>query len=442
MKKFLLKIIILFACLSAKAQLNYTADSTEKWSQHFQLTVIDQSHNAFKAPYSGDNSLSPAHEEALSITTSLFFGHKLWNNASIYFNPEVSGGSGVSEARGVAGFPNGETFRIGSPAPALYLARLFYRQYIPLSDARELVDADANQLREYVPRTRLVITAGKIALSDIFDNNQYSHDPRSQFMNWALMSNGAWDYPANTRGYIDAVVLEYINPSWALRAAGSLTPTYANGPDFDYNYFKAHGQTIEFTKFTDFDGHKGAIRLLAYRNVTKAPAYRDVINSYNNKTDVSLDVIDGKNYGGVKYGFGLNGDQELNKNLGVFFRAGWNDGKTATWAFTEIDQTLSVGFNCKGTAWHRPDDTFGIAGDINGISKDHRDFLATGGYGFIIGDGKLTNYKAESIFETYYSAKINTNLFVSADYQFVANPAYNADRGPVSFFAIRAHVEF
>jgi len=442
MKKILLSIILVLICITASAQHNYTADSTEKWSQHFQLTVIDQSHNSFKASYSGVNSLNPASEEALSITTTLFFGRKLWNYGSIYFNPEVSGGSGVSEARGVAGFPNGETFRIGSPAPALYLARLFYRQYIPLSDSRDLVDADANQLREYVPRERLVITAGKFALSDMFDNNQYSHDPRSQFMNWALMSNGAWDYPANTRGYIDGLVLEYINPSYAVRVAGTLVPTYANGPDFDYNYFKAHGQTIEFSKFTDFNGHKGAIRLLAYRNTSKAPAYSDVINAYNNKTDVSLDVINGKNYGGVKYGFGLNGDQELSKNLGVFLRAGWNDGKTATWVFTEIDRTASLGFNYKGTVWNRPDDNFGIAADVNGISQDHRDFLATGGYGFIIGDGKLTNYQTENIFETFYCAKINTNLFLSADYQFIANPAYNADRGPVSFFAIRAHVEF
>jgi len=442
MKKRILLIILISASIAAKAQLNYTKDSTEKWSQHFQLTVIDQSHNSFNAAYSGNNSLSSSHEEALSITATLYLGRKLWKNASVYFNPEVSGGSGVSEARGVAGFPNGETFRIGSPAPALYMGRLFYRQYIPLSDSRDLVDADANQLREYVPRKRIVITAGKFALSDFFDNNAYAHDPRSQFMNWALMSNGAWDYPANTRGYTDGLVLEYINPSWAIRAAGTLVGTYANGPEFDYNYFKAHGQTIEFSKFTDLNGHKGTISLLAYRNVTKAPAYRDVINNYLNKSDVSLDVVNGKNYGGVKYGFGINAGQELSKDLGVFLRAGWNDGKTATWAFTEIDRTLSFGFNYKGVAWHRPDDTFGFAADINGISQDHRDFLAAGGYGFLIGDGKLTNYKTEKIVEAYYSARFNSNLYVSADYQYVANPAYNADRGPVSFFSIRAHVEF
>ncbi len=442
MKKYILGILTAFLCFAANAQEGHNADSTGTWSKHFQLTVIDQSHNAFKAPYSGTNSLNTASEEALSITTTLFIGRKLWKNASVYFNPEVSGGSGVSEARGVAGFPNGETFRIGSPAPALYLGRLFYRQYIPLSDSRDLVDADVNQLREYVPKERLVITAGKFALSDLFDNNSYSHDPRSQFMNWALMSNGAWDYPANTRGYTDGIALEYINPSWAIRAAGTLEPTYANGPDLDYNYFKAHGQTIEFAKNTTINGRSGVVRLLAFRNVTKAPTYRDVINSYLNKTDVSLNVLEGTNYGSVKYGFGLNAEQELSKDAGVFFRAGWNDGQTATWAFTEIDQNISLGLSYKGSKWGRADDVFGVAGDLNGISKDHRDFLAVGGYGFIIGDGKLTNYGSESIIEAYYNAKLDKNIFVTADYQFVNNPAYNADRGPVSFFALRAHVEF
>jgi high affinity Mn2+ porin len=437
-----LTLLLLFFCSVLANAQNTVADSTQIWSKHFQLTVIDQSHTSFNAAYSGVNSLNTASEEALSVTTTLFIGHKLWKNAAVYFNPEVSGGRGVSNALGVAGFPNGETFRIGSPAPALYLARLFYRQYIPLTGGRGLVDDDINQLKEYVPEKRLVITVGKFALSDMFDNNNYSHDPRSQFMNWALMSNGAWDYPANTRGYTDGIALEYINPSWAVRVAGTLEPTYANGPDLDYNYFKAHGQTVELAKNTTLSGHKGVIRLLAFRNVTKAPAYRDVINNYLNKTDVSLNALDGTTYGAVKYGFGLNAEQELTKDIGAFFRAGWNDGQTATWAFTEIDQNISLGLSYKGSKWGRPDDVFGLAADVHGISKDHRDFLAIGGYGFIIGDGKLTNYSNEAIIESYYNAKLDKNIFVSADYQFVANPAYNADRGPVNFFSIRAHMEF
>lgn len=426
----------------AVAQTKHPADTTEKWSTHFQLTIVDQSHPSFKAPYSGDNSLNPDAEEALSLTTTLYIGRKLWKGAALYFNPEIAGGSGVSAARGIAGFSNGETFRVGNPSPALYLGRLFLRQNIALSKEEELVPSDANQLQEYVPKKRIVITAGKFALSDLFDNNSYSHDPRSQFLNWSLMSNGAWDYPANTRGYTDGIVVEYITPKWEVRAAGTLVGTYANGPDFDYHFWDAYSNTIEVTRNLNFNDRKGKVNLLLFRNVTQAPVYREVINNYLNKTDVSLNVANGTRYGNVKYGFGINAEQELSKYLGGFFRASWNDGKTATWAFTEIDKSISLGFNYKGDQWHRPDDNFGIAGVINGISNDHRDFLKVGGYGFIIGDGKLPNYSSENIIEAYYSARINKNISLSGDYQFVANPAYNSDRGPVSLFAIRAHIEF
>ncbi|MEO6522545.1 MAG: carbohydrate porin [Mucilaginibacter sp.] len=440
MKKAYSTIILSLICYIAAAQNK--PDSIEKWSTHFQMTVIDQSHPSFKAPYSGDNSLNKDAEEALSLTTTLYIGRKLWKGGAVYFNPEVSGGSGVSSARGIAGFSNGETFRIGNPSPALYMGRLFLRQYIPLSKDAELVESDMNQLKEYVPKKRIVITAGKFALSDIFDANSYSHDPRSQFLNWSLMGNGAWDYPANTRGYTDGVVVEYITPEWEVRAAGTLVGTYANGPDFDYHFWDAHSATVEFTKNMVFNNHKGKVNLLLFRNVTKAPVYRDVINAYLNHTDVSLDVINGKTYGNVKYGIGVNAEQELNKSLGAFFRASWNDGKTATWAFTEIDRSISLGFSYKGDGWKRPDDVFGVAGVVNGISKDHRDFLAVGGYGFIIGDGKLPNYSTEQIAEVFYNAKLNKNLYLSGDYQFVNNPAYNSDRGPASVFSIRAHVEF
>jgi high affinity Mn2+ porin len=439
MKKYILIIVFALTCIITKAQqpAPHPADSTEQWNMHFQMTVIDQSHTSFNAPYSGQNSLNTASEEALSFTTTLYIGRKLWKGAALYFNPEVSGGSGVSSARGIAGFSNGETFRIGSPAPALYLGRLFYRQYIALSKEEDLVQTDNNQLKEYVPAKRLVITAGKFAVSDLFDSNTYSHDPRVQFINWSLMSSGAWDYAANTRGYTDGVALEYVSPDWEARAATTLEPSYANGPEFDYDYFKTYSLTAEVAKHLNFNQHKGVIRLLLFRNVTKAPAYADVI-----KNDPALDVTYGKTYGGVKYGFGINAEQELTDNLGVFARFGWNDGKTATWAFTEIDNSISAGLNYTGKQWGRPDDIFGLAGVINGISADHRAFLNAGGYGFIIGDGKLPNYSTEKIVEAYYSAKINKNVFLSGDYQFVQNPAYNADRGSVSLFAIRAHVAF
>ncbi|MEO8948401.1 MAG: carbohydrate porin [Mucilaginibacter sp.] len=423
---------------SAQQTIDAKVDSS-KFSFHFQLTAIDQQHPAFHAPYSGTNSLIPKAEEALSLTTTMFLGTKLWKGASAFFNPEISGGKGFSSAIGIAGFPNGETFRIGDPTPALYLARLFIRQNIALGTDVDTVEDDVNQLKEYVPKKRISITAGKFAIADMFDNNSYSHDPRTQFMNWSLMSNGAWDYPANTRGYTAGLAVEYITPLWAARIGTVLVPTYANGPDLDYNYGKAHGETIELQKNLNFGQRKGIIRILGFRNTTRAADYRKVINGYNNHTD-TLDVISSRKYGSVKYGFGINGEQELTKDLGFFLRGSWNDGHTATWAFTEIDKSVSFGLSLSGTRWARSADNMGLAVVVNGISKDHRDYLAAGGYGFIIGDGKLTNYRTENILEMYYNTKINKNMFVSADYQFIENPAYNGDRGPINVFSIRAHI--
>ncbi len=438
MKTTLSLITIIFFLVNA-VSAQQTDTLKKRVNFHFQLTAINQSHPAFHAPYSGQNSLQPGAEEELSLTSTMFIGTRLWKGASVYFNPEISGGRGFSSAVGVAGFPNGETFRIGSSAPALYLARLFFRQHIALSKEVNTAGDDANQITELVPQKRITITAGKFAVADMFDSNSYSHDPRTQFMNWSLMSAGAWDYPANTRGYTSGLVIEYITPSWAVRIGTVLVPTYANGPDLDHHYGKAHGNVLEVQKNMAFGKRKGSVRFLAFRNVSKAANYVEVINYHRNRGD-SLDVINGQKYGGVKYGFGINGDQELTNELGFFFRGSWNDGQTATWAFTEIDRSGSIGINLAGRSWHRPNDTFGLAAVVNGISGSHRAYLAAGGFGFIIGDGKLTNYKTENILETYYSARINGSLTMSLGYQYIQNPAYNADRGPVNVFSVRAHI--
>lgn len=420
-------------------------DSNKKWGYHFQFTAIVQGHPSFKAKYSGDNSLSnTAETNALSVTSTLYFGRQLWKNASIYSNAEIAGGEGISSGKGIAGFTNGETYRIGNPAPALYLARFYFQQYFPLKNSKyEKVDGEANQLEGDIPSSRITITAGKFSVEDFFDNNKYSHDPRTQFMNWALMSNGAWDYPANTRGYTSGVVVELIKPLWAIRLSGVVEPSMANGMRMDYNISKAHGLTVEVEK--DWKGNKpGAIRVLAFSNSSQAPNYSTTLQDVKNGDSTSVAVYTGekewKKYGGIKYGFGINAEQEITKDAGAFFRASWNDGKTATWAFTEIDRSVSVGLNIKGNRWNRGEDHVGIAEVINGISTEHRNFLNAGLYGFIIGDGKL-NYGAEAITEIYYQAKIAKTLFASFDYQFVKNPAYNKDRGPVHVFAVRAHVE-
>lgn len=445
MKKLFLPGLILLLFFENTSAQNVTdsSRSASKWTYHFQQTTVWQAHPSFHSPYSGQNSLYSGSESALSLTTTLFLGRKLWKGAAIYFNPEIAGGKGISGALGIAGFPNGETFRIGDPAPSLYIARAFIRQHIPIGKSKtEVLDDDANQIKEMVPESRLDITAGKFAISDIFDNNRVSHDPRVDFLNWALMNNGAWDYPANTRGYTYLVTVEFIKPTWALRFAEALVGTYANGPDLNWNISKAHSETMELEKDTHIKNYSGSIRLLGYVNSTEAPYYRQLINDKLSGQDTSMDAIHGTKYGGLKYGFGLNIDQQVSPAVSVFSRIGWNDGKSATWAFTEIDQTASAGLKINGRHWKRADDYFGIAGVLNGISGDHRDFLNAGGYGFMIGDGKLPHYGHEGIIEMFYEINLWKSLFLTADYQFVNNPAYNKDRGPVNVFALRTHVEF
>jgi high affinity Mn2+ porin len=419
-------------------------DSNKNWSFHFQLTAINQSHPAFKAKYAGNNSLAnEAERQKLSVTTTLFVGRKLWKNASVYFNPEIAGGAGISAAKGIAGFPNGETFRIGSTDPKLYIARLYLRQHISLKkNAVEKIEEGSNQVAEIVPANRLSFTAGKICLADFFDKNTYSHDPRTQFLNWSLMSNAAWDYPADTRGYTQGLVAELVHPNWAVRVASVLVPRKANGLQLDYKITKAHSETIEIEK--SWQGARpGVVRLLVFRNATQAPTYATTLLDVKNGDSSSVDVYSGikewKKYGGVKYGLGINAEEEIAPSVGVFAKASYNDGKTATWAFTEIDESASAGINIKGAGWKRPGDNVGIAQVINGISKDHQHFLNAGLYGFIIGDGRL-NYGAESITETYYQAQISTAFSLSFDYQFVLHPAYNKDRGPVNVFAFRGHI--
>jgi high affinity Mn2+ porin len=343
---------------------------------------------------------------------------------------------------GIAGFPNGETFRVGNPEPTVYVGRLFLRQHIALKkDQFEEAADDLNQVREKIPSSRITLSLGKFCMADFFDNNSISHDPRTDFMNWALMNNGAYDYAANTRGYTYGFVAEYIQPSWALRIGTALLPKYANGPDLDLHYFKTNSETIEFEKNYSIHRHKGTVRVLGYYNVSKAPDYNKAVDDKINGTDTSLDVINGKDYGKKKIGFGLNAEQELGKTVNGFLRLGWNDGKTATWAFAEIDNSLSLGIRIAGNGWKRAADNIGIALLSNGISSEHRRFLNAGGYGFMIGDGRLPDYGRENITEVFYESKIFNRVLGTLDYQFVMHPAYNKERGPAHILAARVHIE-
>ena len=352
-------------------------DSNKNWSYHFQLTAINQTHPAFKASYSGDNSLfNRAESKNLSLTTTMFLGRKLWSNGAIYFNPEITGGSGIGDTKGIAGFTNGETFRIGSTEPKLYVARLYFKQHFALKNSGyTVVESDANQVQEKIPTSRITIIAGKICLTDFFDMNAYSHDPRSQFMNWSLMSNGAWDYPADTRGYTEGIVVELIKPSWAVRFASVVEPRKANGLQLDYKVTKAHAETIEIEKRWTVK-RPGTIRFLFFHNLSQAPTYSTTLTEVKNGDSTSVQVYTGvkewKKYGGVKYGFGINAEQELSGSAGVFFKASWNDGKTATWAYTEIDRSVSAGINIKGGVLHVQ---WNLPRGMGAIHKSHKTFF-------------------------------------------------------------------
>ncbi|MFD0794598.1 carbohydrate porin [Mucilaginibacter litoreus] len=433
------KSLLLLSLTILLTRLCYAQDSlNQRFNVHFQQTIISQYKPAFSASYTGNNSLITNQETQTSLTTTLFGGARLWKGAEAYFNPEMSGGSGLSKTLGIAGFPNGETFRVGGAEPKIYIARLYFTQTFDWGSDKEYVNDDVNQLGGWKSKRYLKLTAGKFGMADFFDGNEFSHDARSQFMNWSLMDNAAWDYPANTRGYVFGAIAELGQPNWALRFAFTMTTTTANGAIWDERLGRANTQTLEYEKRYTLDGHNGTVRLLAFRNNGKMGVYRQAFNSNPAAPDVDATQA----YGRHKYGFSISADQYLTNDFGVFAKASYNDGKTQTWAFTEIDRSLSLGAVLRGSSWHRADDELGLAFVGNGISRDHRDYLAEGGYGFIIGDGAL-DYSPELIAELYY--KLNAyqhKLWLSPDYEFIANPAYNHARGPVNVLSLRAHVEF
>jgi len=437
-KYFITVCILLLLCSRLKAQ-DSTIDTSD-WSFHFQQTVIGQIHPDFHSPYQGANSLQGHEKDRYSVTSTVFLGRHLWYGGAIYIDPELAGGQGLSGSSGVAGALNGETYRIGNPSPELAIpfARIYLKQNIELGGERVIVEDAQNQIDETTSAKRIVITAGKYSLTDMFDNNSVSHDPRSQFFNWSLMSAGAWDYPADTKGYTIGGTIEYISPVFSIRAATDMVAQVANQLIFDPNFSKAHSETLELEIPHTILPNPGTIRFLMFHTFAHMGNYRQAIAEANDTT--APDITSTRAYGRAKYGFDLNLDQQFSKTLSGFMRASWNDGKNETWMFTEIDQSISAGFSLDGIFKKPGEDNFRAAVVVNGISNDHRDYLAAGGYGFILGDGKL-KYALECIAELQYMTKITNYFTLSVDYQLVLNPGYNADRGPVNVFGLRGHVE-
>ena len=410
----------------------------DRFSIHAQTTVINQFKPVFSAKYAGPNSLLTGQEDKTSITSTLFLGVRLWKGGSLFFDPELAGGYGLSMTEGIADAPNGETYRIGNPAPEVYIARLYYRQLFALTSGKIYQDPDFNHFGEYLPDTYISLTIGKIGITDYFDDNKYSHDPRTQFMCWSLMDNGAWDYPANVRGYSPSFVLEYVSPGNEIRYGFSLVPLTANGSVMNWHLLEANSSSLEYVRHYKINKRNGAIR---------SSTYLTTANMGNYKESIALapqdPVIENtRAYGRTKYGFAINAEQDFNDYSGCFLRAGWSDGNNETWAFTEIDRTLSAGISMTGAKWKRKNDNMGIAYVISGLSKPHREYLQDGGDGFMLGDRNL-NYSFEQLAEFYYSAQlVRDHIYLSAAYQFLLNPGYNKDRqGPVSIFSLRLHAK-
>ena len=408
-----------------------------QWSAHAQATVIEQWHYGFPAEYSGQNSLeSRATEDKHTVTATLFIGRRLWPGAEIYFDPEVPEGEGLSGTVGMAGFPNGEGTRAAGSSPHYNTARLYLQQTFGLGGGKEKIDDDENQLAGEKDVNRLTLIVGKFAAVDYFDDNAYSHDPRTQFLNWALMDSGAWDYPADTRGYTAGFAAQLKQKDWSAKYGIMMEPLKANQLILDKHVTKAFAQVLEFDRSYSWDGHPATVRPFIFLNRADMGSYSEAISN----PAADLDVTRTRRYRS-KYGAGLSWDQELASNLGAFMRLSWNDGKTESWAFTEIDRSVATGLSLKGAGWGRGDDVAGIAGIIDGLSSDHRRYLAAGGHGFIIGDGRL-DYGPEEIAEAYYNAKVVKGIWITPDIQYAEHPGYNRDRGGLPIFAVRAHFEY
>jgi high affinity Mn2+ porin len=418
---------------------NASAADPETWNLYYQATSIGDRHGTFNSPYVGPLSLQDYPERDVSITTTLFFALRLGQNTQFIFNPEIAGGRGFSGVNGLADSPNGELPRVASAAPKPYVARLYITHDFGFGDAVEHFESDTNQLAGDRPMVRYTISGGRFSDSDFFDDNNYSHDPRSQFMAWGLMYNGAWDYPADTRGYTWAIVNEFHTRNWSLRYGVAAEPRVANGLRFDRRLFADQGQTFEEERRYSLAGHAGAVRWLQYLNRTRSGSYIAAVQlAEQTGTTPAVQAI--RRPGTLKYGTGISFDQELTHDLGVFSRLGWNDGKTEDFAFTAIDRLAEGGVSVKGTRWKRKDDVVASAFAAAGISGAHAVYLAMGGLDFLIGDGKL-NYAPEYLWESYYNARVFRGFYATFDVQHYNNPAYNHDRGPVWVESIRLHIE-
>lgn len=399
-------------------------------------TFILDTQPGFPAAYSGANSLLPGDTVRETFSFDIYFADRLWQGGELYFNPEYYQGYGFADTHGVAAFPNGEAYKVGVRDGDIFLPHFFFRQTFGLGGEQEKVEEDLLHMGGSQDVNRITVTFGRFSVADVFDDNSYSHDSRNQFMNWALIDGGAFDFAADSLGFTQGLAVDYNTKDWALRWGTFLVPRVSNGLAIDSHVFEAWQQILEYERRYTLWGHPGKARLLGWVMRAHMGSYADTLNTPGDGVDITLT----ERYR-LQEGVELNLEQELTKDVGAFMRASWRDGHSEVWAFTDIDRSLSTGLSIQGKLWNRDNDNVGLAYVISGLSPSHEAFLAAGGLGPLIGDGAL-NYGYEQVFEAYYSLQIVKGLHFTVDYQLVANPAFNRDRGPINFIAGRLHWEF
>ena len=429
----------LFALALAVALHTGARAADEAYALHAQATVTEQAHPAFASPYQGPLSVDPAARGDETADVTLYAGARPWRGGEIWINGEIDQGFGLSDTVGVAGFPSGEAYKVGARDPYLKLPRLFLRQTFDLGGDKAKVDTDLNVLGGSQTADRVVLTVGKFSVADVFDNNAYAHDPRQDFMNWALIDTGTFDYAADAWGYSAGAAVEWYKGPWTVRAGLFDLSNVPNSQALDarFDQFQTVG---EIERRYSLGGRAGKIAVTSFASRGRMGRFGDAV-ALSRATGRAADIALVRRYGN-RTGVSFNLEQALTDQLGLFVRAGEADGAVETYEFADIDQTFAVGLSQSGDPWARADDKVGLALLVNQISAPHQAYQNAGGTGILIGDGKLPHEGPETIVETYYSLAVIKGLHVSADYQFVDNPAYNRDRGPVSVFGLRLHAQY
>ncbi len=436
------RLLITLAGICYGASAWAQADETENVSARYQVTYNTQMHPAFRSDVSGLNSMSAAADRMFTFSATAHWGARVWEGGEIYFNPELAAGVPFSgNLVGLGGFTNGEITRAAGTQPKPYLQRLFLRQTWNQGGGQEKVDGDFNQMAGFVDKNRFVLTAGNFSTLDVFDDNAYAKDPRTQFMNWGNWTYAAYDYAADARGFGVGLAGELYRGDWVFRFARMTGPKEPNGLQIDFALAKHYGDQIEIEHAHTWGDQPGKVRVLAWRNRAVLASYTEATTYLQTHPEVKQSFFDVRKGETIKYGLGVNLEQALTSQVGYFLRAMKADGQTETYAFTEVDDSISTGVRLAGTLWGRANDVVGVAWLRNGLSKERRQFLEAGGISYFIGDGRLS-YQPEQILETFYSWQVKPGAWLTADWQRIQNPGYNALRGPVNVFALRAHAEF